>query len=137
MLGFKEDAINKTIIITVNGFIDKDDAEFHLLHLKRKFDNWDDIKIVIMIENFEGVDFNSFMKFNRFILIHVKKIKKVALITHNLLSGWQGFLGWFFAGLGFFVSLPLVYKFKHFSFNKMEKAKGWILSEDLKEKNAS
>lgn len=133
MITIEEDSEHKTFIITVKGFIDFDNANSYLRHLKRRLDDWDEIKIVKIVEKFEGIDFKGFLNILVFYMKHLKQFKKCALITHNLLSGWQGFLGSFFAFIGFIISIPLICKFKHFSFNKIHDAKEWIQESDFQE----
>lgn len=137
MLRFEEDSENRTLVVTVSGYIEKENIDAYMHHLNRRLNDWDTIKIVKIIENFEGIDFKSFTRVLKVYLWNLKKFEKCALITHNLLSGWQGFLGSFFALFGYLLALPLVCKFKRFSFNKMDQAKIWI-KEDvaLKENNA-
>lgn len=137
MLRFEEDSENRTLVITVSGYIEKENIDAYLHHLNRRLNDWETIKIVKIIEKFEGIDFKSFTRVLKVYLWNLKRFEKCALITHNLLSGWQGFLGSFFALLGHLLALPLVCKFKRFSFNKMDQAKIWI-KEDvaLKENNA-
>jgi hypothetical protein len=137
MLRFEEDSENRTLIVIVSGYIEKENIDAYIHHLNRRLNDWKTIKIVKIIDNFEGIDFKSFMRVLKVYLWNLKKFEKCALITHNLLSGWQGFLGAFFAGLGHLLALPLVCKFKRFSFNKMEQAKVWIKDDvALKENNA-
>jgi hypothetical protein len=137
MLRFEEDSENRTLVVTVSGYIEKENIDAYMHHLNRRLNDWDTIKIVKIIENFEGIDFKSFIRILKVYLWNLKRFEKCALITHNLLSGWQGILGSFFALLGHLLALPLVCKFKRFSFNKMDQAKIWI-KEDvaLKENNA-
>lgn len=129
MLSFEEDSDNKTLVITVNGFIEPENIEAYLHHLNRRLNDWDKIKIVKIIKKFEGIDFKSFLKVLKFYFKNLKRFEKCALITHNFLSGGQGILGTFFATIGYFSSFFLICKFKHFSFKKIEKAKIWIKDE--------
>lgn len=133
MLKFEEDSHNKVLIVTVDGFIEKENVDFYLMHLKRLLNDWGTIKIVKIINNFEGVDFKSFIRVLKFYLHNLKRFEKCCLITHNILNGWQGFLGSFFAMMGHLISAPLVCQFKRFSFNKIDKARDWINEKPLQE----
>ncbi len=126
MLTFEEDSKNRVLIVTVKGFIEKENIDFYLKHLNRRLNDWDKVKIVKVIEQFDGIDFKSFCRVLWVYLKNLKKIEKCAFITHNVLSGWQGLLGGFFSIVGSFLSFFLICEFKRFSFRKVEQAKIWL-----------
>lgn len=132
MLSFEEDSKNRVLIVTVKGFIEKENIDFYLKHLNRRLDDWERVKIVKIIEQFDGIDFKGFCHILWFYITNLKRFEKCALITNNLLSGWQGLLGGFFSLLGSFLSFFVVCQFKRFSFRKIEQAKEW-LEDPIKE----
>lgn len=126
MLTFEEDSKNRILIVTVKGFIEKENVDFYLHHLNRRLEDWDKVKIVKVIDKFEGIDFKSFCKVMKVYLKNLKKFEKCAFITHNLLSGWQGLLGGFFSIVGHFFGFFLICQFRRFSFRKINLAKEWL-----------
>lgn len=126
MLKFEEDSFNKVFVVTINGFIDKDDARNYLIHLKKHLDDWKKIKEVKIIKNFNGIDFFSFLKILWFHIKYCKQFEKKVLITQSFYNGFQGLLALLFSFFGYFFSLFLILKFRRYHVNNVRCAKIWL-----------